>query len=108
MTFDGFLVLVTLIVVGVIASAIAVNQKEQEKISAMSPEEKNNYIFGPINEHLICPHCQTRGTVHARMAVRSSTSTGKVGGILKTDTTSTTTTTVTQHHCDQCGTTWDV
>ena len=52
MTFDGFLVLVTLIVVGVIASAIAVNQKEQEKISAMSPEEKNNYIFGPINENL--------------------------------------------------------
>ena len=108
MTFGGFLFLAALIVVGIIVFAVIASQKEQEKINAMSPAEKNNYIFGPINEHLICQHCQTRGTVHARMAVRSSTSTGKVGGILKTDTTSTTTTTVTQHHCDQCGTTWDV
>lgn len=81
---------------------------EHNKVNAMSPDERAAYTFGPLNTHLVCPHCQTKGLVRAMRAARTVTSTGKVGGILKTDTKSQTTTSVTQHHCDQCGTTWDV
>lgn len=83
-------------------------KKEQEKVAAMSPSDRAAYLFGKLNEHLVCPHCQTKGLVRAKQATKIVTSTGKVGGILKTNTTSKTTAVVTQHHCDQCGTTWDV
>ena len=83
-------------------------QHENEKLAAMSPAELAAYVFGVLNEHLICPHCQTKGLVRVKQTVRTVTSTGKVGGILKTNTTSKTTAVVTQHHCDQCGTTWDI
>lgn len=65
-------------------------------------------LFGNLSQHLICPHCQTKGTVRAKGATRVVTSTGKVGGIIKTNTKSTSTKSVTQHHCDKCSTTWDV
>ena len=93
--------------VGVAVAIISAN-KHNEAIQAMSPDERNSYLYGQINEHLICPHCQTKGMVRAKKVSRTAVSTGKVGGILKTDTTSQITTLVTQHHCGQCATTWDV
>ena len=83
-------------------------QHEKEKLASMSPAELAAYVFGGLNEHLICPHCQTKGLVRVKQAVRTVTSTGKVGGILKTNTTSQTQAVVTQHHCDQCASTWDI
>ena len=76
--------------------------------TAHTPPPNKMQRFGPPNEHLICPHCQTKGMVRAKKVSRTAVSTGKVGGILKTNTKSQTTSAVTQHHCDQCGTTWDV
>lgn len=108
MSFSGFVFLFFFFIVALVAWAFVSAKNEQEKVNAMSPADRANYLFGPINNHLICPHCQTKGLVHAMKATRVSTSTGKVGGILKTNTESTTTRVVTQHHCEQCGTTWDV
>ena len=108
MTFAGFvfffLVLGGIAVLFLWESA----QKEREKIDAMSPEDRSNYLFGPINANLICPHCQTKSLVHVKQVSRVATSTGQVGGILKADTKSTITTVATQHHCDQCSSTWDI
>lgn len=109
MTFAGFvfffLVLGGIAVLFLWESA----QKEREKIDAMSPEDRSNYLFGPINANLICPHCQTKSLVHVKQVSRVATSTGRVGGIiLKANTRSTITTVVTQHHCYQCSSTWDI
>lgn len=109
MTFAGFvfffLVLGGIAVLFLWESA----QKEREKIDAMSPEDRSNYLFGPINANLICPHCQTKSLVHVKQVSRVATSTGRVGGIiLKANMRSTITTVVTQHHCYQCSSTWDI
>ena len=108
--------------------------REQDKINNMNPEEREKYklskkqeaeelqrrnkqeahekalqnAFGCTNPQLICPHCQTKGTVRAKGAERLLSTTGKIGGILKTNTKSTTKQYVTQHHCDNCGSTWDI
>lgn len=108
MSFGGFVLLVIAILVAVFVWAILSGLKERDKISAMSPVDKSNYLFGPINDNLICPHCQTKSAVHVKRVARVATSTGKVGGILKANTKSTVTTVVTQHHCDQCNSTWDI
>ena len=108
MTFGGFIFLVLAVLVGGIAWAIVSGLNEREKVNAMTPEDRNSYLFGPINANLICPHCQTKSAVHVKRVTRVSTSTGKVGGILKADTKSTVSTIVTQHHCDQCSSTWDI
>ena len=108
MTFGEFVFLVLAVFVGLIIWAFLSAQQEREKVAAMSPEDQSNYLFGPINANLICPHCQTKGAVHVKRVSRVATSTGKVGGILKADTKSTVITVVTQHHCDQCSSTWDI
>ena len=108
MTFGEFVFLVLAVFVGLIIWAFLSAQQEREKVAAMSPEDQSNYIFGSINANLICPHCQTKSAVHVKRVSRVATSTGKVGGILKADTKSTVTTVVTQHHCDQCSSTWDI
>ncbi|MDO8447987.1 MAG: hypothetical protein Q7T10_04190 [Rhodoferax sp.] len=104
----GFIVTVGGIFVLIVVAILMYASNMREKIEAMSPAERATYFFGAVNEHLICPHCQTKGLVRAKQETRVVTSTGKVGGILKTDTTSETTAVVTQHHCGQCGTTWDI
>ena len=70
-------------------------QEEHERyLSRMPPEEWIPYArkrmeeearisYGNINSHVICPHCQEKGTVRAKPEIRTITSTGKVGGILK-------------------------
>ncbi|MDD2609398.1 MAG: hypothetical protein PHX60_06825 [Giesbergeria sp.] len=93
------------------------------KTKKMNPEERKKYIeelqrkkhekylqnaFGCTNPKLICPHCQIQGTIRAKSEKRLLSTTGKIGGILKTNTTSTTIQHVTQHHCDNCGSTWDI
>ena len=83
-------------------------QQVIKKASEMNAEDRSNYLFGPINDMLICPHCQTKGRVHVKQMSKIVTSIGKVGGVLKTDTTSSTTTIATQHHCDQCTSTWEI
>jgi len=103
-----FILLILISPVVVIILGIAHRKNEQEKINAMSPSDRINYLYGPINEHLICPHCQTKGLVHAKEVQRTTTFTGTAGGILKAKTKSATTRVVGQHHCEQCASTWDI
>jgi hypothetical protein len=106
MTFGGFM---SLVFIGLVLMVVICNQMKRDK---SSPNDWINNeidrIYGPINGNLICPHCQTKGKVHMKRVSRVTTSTGKVGGILKTNTKSTLTTVVTQHNCDQCNSTWDI
>jgi len=104
--FFLFMGLVAL-VISVLISANSTKEK-QERFNTMSPDQQATALMGSLNEHLICPHCQTKGTVRAKSVSRTETSTGKVGGIVKTNTKSSVTKLVTQHHCDKCRTTWDV
>lgn len=100
-----FLIFLFLVYVVVVVMKVLNNQS---KIEAMSPQERATAVFGSVNPFLICPHCHTTGMVRAKQALRTEVSTGKVGGILKTDTRSQTTIIVTQHRCDRCSTQWDV
>lgn len=107
------LIFAVLVVGGIlIMLGIWATKAEKERFNAMSPEERSNLIWGQLNPHLICPHCQTQGTVRSRLADRSiiSQSKGEIGGILKTKTDIKTTSVVyaTQHHCDKCNSTWDI
>lgn len=104
-TFFGILVTVIAIVAWVLARQV---KQEQAALRAMSPEQRATYTFGQVNGHLICPHCQTPGRVRAKKVERTVTTAGTVGGVLKTDIDTKVTTQATQHHCDQCSTTWDV
>ena len=104
----GFFVIIGVIVILWLGGAYLVAEHYNRKLAAMSPLELATYAFGVVNEHLICPHCQSKGLVRVKQVVRVIQSTGKVGGILKTNTTSQTKAVVTQHHCDQCTTTWDI
>lgn len=91
-----------------IAISVWFKSMEARAFAALSPAEQAESLLGPLNPHLICPHCQTKGTVRAKAAENTVTSTGKVGGILKTNTSSKAVHQVTQHHCEKCGTTWNV
>ncbi|MFC7462334.1 hypothetical protein [Hydrogenophaga defluvii] len=105
----GFFFFLCFVVVGLIIWGVKVRQDDEvAKINAMSPDDRLTYLFGPRNEHLVCPHCQTKGLVHAKSIVEAVTSTGTVGGILKTNTESTTMVASIQHHCAKCSTTWKV
>jgi hypothetical protein len=103
----GF-IFIFIVASGVISFFVWASKKEAERLNAMSPEERNNALWGIINPHLICVHCQSQGTVHTLRVARSVVSTGTVGGILKTNTQTTTVVHATQHHCDKCSSTWDI
>jgi len=104
----SFLTVVGLVIGGVIALFILLVVAERSKVNAMTPAERAQYQFGDTNARLVCPHCQTSGNVRAKSVARVSSTTGQIGGILKTNVQSTSTKLVTQHHCDHCSTTWDV
>jgi hypothetical protein len=108
MGFGTVFILVLLVIGALIIYGMNARIVERERVAAMSPADRLVHIYGPSNAHLICPHCQSKGSVHVKSAMRSVTSTGKVGGILKTNTESTTINVVTQHHCEKCSSTWDI
>ena len=108
MGFGGVVFLFLMFIVAIFIWAGVSTLNEQDEINAMSPGDRSNYLYGHVNAHLICPHCQTKGFVHVKNVTRATTSTGNVGGILKANTTSTATSVVTQHHCEQCSSTWDI
>ena len=85
---------------------IALSWMERAKVKAMTPEQQGDYVFGPVNVRIDLPALPNERSGTARRVMRTSTSIGKVGGMLKTDTKGTITTVVTQHHCDHCSSTW--
>ena len=105
----GFLLTLGVVVALVVGALIIfANTSVEKKLAARRREDPMGYAFGSLNEHLVCPHCQTKGAIRVKPEIRTVTSKGTVGGILKTNTQTRTATQVTQHHCDQCATTWDV
>ena len=104
-TFNLFFSLVVIVFLFFILYCVTSGKK---RINAMSPSERNTLIYGPVNATLVCPHCQIRGNVHVKKIMKVITSTGKIGGILKTNMENTTKNLVTQHHCEQCTSTWEI
>ncbi|MGD9675279.1 MAG: hypothetical protein AB7V19_01150 [Candidatus Bipolaricaulia bacterium] len=69
--------------------------------------------WGAVNPSLVCPHCQTKGQVHAkRVKLKKGISGGKAAGAILTGGISMLATGLsrkeltTQAHCDACGSTW--
>lgn len=108
-----------------IASSVS-SSNEQRQTSQMTPEEVKSYqntrdkmnalysdiaktqgqndLHGYINENLVCPHCQTKGLVRSKSTVDISSTkvVPIIGNNIKTKKK------VTQMHCDNCKTTWNV
>lgn len=73
-----------------------------------------NFIWGPINPEIICPHCKKKGKVHiTKVKRKAGISGGKVMGGLLTGGLSLLGTGLsrkqkqTQAHCGNCNSTWD-
>lgn len=93
---------------------LAKYKEEQRKALENSSFVKIESQWGPINAALICPHCQTKGSVHAMPVKRKKGVSGaKVTGALFTVGASLFVTGLsrkegmTQAHCDNCNSTWD-
>jgi len=74
--------------IGPIALGIQAAKEEQDKVAQMSPEELSKYrkeqaeqhemtTYGTIKPQMICPHCQTKGSVRTKPVTKK---TGISGG----------------------------
>jgi hypothetical protein len=115
---------------------------EQDKVAKMPPEERARYIkakeeldkakeeraeafrksweersatsdYGPINPQMVCPHCQSKGSVRTKPVIKKAgISGGKTtaailtGGLSMLATGLSRKEGMTQAHCDQCTCTW--
>jgi len=77
-----------------------ISDEEREKIKKIEKE------LGRLVPQLICPHCQTKGQVHKKMDVTRYETITTSKAIL--DGKKTTKKQVTQLHCTNCGTAWDI
>ena len=115
----GLVIFGGLLIGGAMVYFVVTGRKEAEEyremLARMSPEERaeheklrqeqmNTILYGPLNQHLVCPHCATLGQVRSKAEVRSTTAVtntiAKVSATTNRD--------VTQRHCDKCQTTWDL
>jgi len=76
-------------------------------------QQKNNRLFGESNGAMICPHCQSRGTVHTKAITRKKgISGGKAtaaiftGGVSMLATGLSRKEKATQVYCSNCMNTW--
>ncbi len=95
------------------------NKEHQRYLDGLSPEDRANYekkaedarfvaIHGPLNPELICPHCQSKGTVHSKYYSFKTTTKGKVGGVLKTDIKIDKVESGTLRYCINCKSNWTI
>jgi len=121
-----FMAIGTIIVMTLVFLKEGNPRKHQDMLDQMTPENRAEYykkieedrikegktnflmVYGNLNQELICPHCQTRGVVHTKHCAQDIVTTGKIGGILKTNIKTTTKNWVNQRHCTQCKTTWNI
>ncbi len=119
---------VMLIGISILALMVSASISERRKIAAMSPEEQANYkegkarrsreasaqfMYGPVNPEIICPHCQWKGTVRTKpIKKKAGISGGKATAAILTSGVSMLATglsrkeALTQAHCDNCQSTW--
>jgi hypothetical protein len=88
--------------------------KDKVKDSRTTNEQKAENEFGLLNIKLICPHCQTRGSVRTKpIILKKGISGGKATAAILTGGVSLVATGLskkhnqTQAHCMHCGSTWD-
>jgi hypothetical protein len=113
------LALVAIVVIAIIAAAI-----ESSKVSKMKPGElaayqaqkqvsRENFLWGPLNPTMVCPHCQEKGRIRVkRLTQKKGVSGGKATAAILTAGTSLLAVglsrkeNVTQAHCCNCNSTW--
>ena len=112
------LTLVVLLVAGVVWFFFKLKKEQdayQDKLSQMTDEERLEEVkiqqerlatltHGPVNENLVCPHCQSMGTVRSKVLTKTITSTTNTIAKIKLSSTRE----VAQRHCDKCLTDWEV
>ena len=121
----GIVVLVVILIGALVIWAVI---NERNKVAAMPPKHREAYIaarkaagaeaslslkYGIKNAALLCPHCQTKGSVRTKQERRKAgISGGKAtaailtGGISLVATGLARKESVTSAHCDCCETTW--
>ncbi|HNX37583.1 MAG TPA: hypothetical protein PKI15_04420 [Candidatus Cloacimonadota bacterium] len=116
-TIVFILVVFVIMVIVSIADGDTAKKNEQEKVDKMAPEERLNYLsekeFGPLNEAMVCPHCQAKGKIRTMQVVKKAgISGGKAtaavltGGVSLVATGLSRKDGMTQAHCDECQNTW--
>jgi hypothetical protein len=125
-----FAVIIVSVVVIVIAAWIT-SMVESAKLERMTPDERDAYQetkrkaaqvsqaqtrdlqYGPVNPQMICPHCQSRGTVRTkRITQKKGISGGKATAAVLTAGVSMLATglsrkeAATEASCDNCRSTW--
>ncbi len=85
-------------------SYVAVTSSIRERQSKIMANYHQSTQFGDVNPNLVCPHCQTKGKVRSKASeeITSTKVVPVVGNTIKARKK------VTQMHCDNCGTTWNV
>jgi len=97
--------------------AIVSGLKEGARVRALPPDQREECIrtmqFGRLRPQVICPHCQTRGTVRLRSATKKAgISGGKATAAVLTGGVSSLATGLSRKesfasaHCDFCNSTW--
>jgi uncharacterized Zn finger protein (UPF0148 family) len=85
---------------------------ERRRRNEMTPEECKEFdmtkAFGLRNGALLCPHCQTKGSMRSKEMVRRQEVTVETGNLLRPRHEASVSVNLTQLHCDSCGMTWDV
>ena len=112
------------VVLCLFVTAVWYQVEEDKKLSAMSPEEREQYkqkkldasdrlSYGPVSPQMICPHCQTKGKVRTKeIEKKAGVSGGKAtaailtGGISLLATGLSRKEDLTQAHCGNCTSTW--
>jgi hypothetical protein len=99
-------------VLGVVLSLSSAGRTTSEQKRALD-EKLIIKNWGTINSELICPHCQTKGKVHAKpVKIKKGVSGAKATGAILTGGLSLLATGLsrkedtTQEHCENCNSTW--
>jgi hypothetical protein len=134
MAMDSCSIFFAVVVVAILAIGIAAwigSMVESAKLEKMAPDEREAYLEtkrkaaqavqakmqdlkqGQVNAQMICPHCQSRGTVRTRrIKQKKGISGGKATARVLTAGVSMLATglsrkeAATEAHCDNCGSTW--
>lgn len=101
------------VVIGAIIESFKQSNREVEEAAAHGVSAADVLTWGPLNEHLVCPHCQNKSCVLTKQVTQKKGVSGaKATGALLTGGISLVATGLsrkegaTQAHCSICSSTW--
>jgi hypothetical protein len=118
----GFIL--TLVLCSLVAIVVVNAHLESKKLDSMNPDERTAYkiakqaradtsVYGPINDQIICPHCQQRGGVRTKnieqkVGISGAKATGAIltGGVSLLATGLSRKREVTSARCGNCSSDW--